>query len=345
MDLFTSLESKDFSVLLLEHGDFQEDTLAVWTFPSASPQIQHLACIRCAQSKDMIPFLYFKYKSEWVYCLTMPTSFPSVPSASCCLITKNFNPEKWNAMLLVLFEQYSSSSNADPTKILEGYLSVVTTGNFSNAAGTVDISAFPDSDADKHTNVLKELCMMLGIEAVVLWNAVILKKRILVVAESLSELMPVIRTLPQLALHRKDKFSILRPIVSSDQEMHMEDLASAGVWIAGTLDLSFAAQSTNYDVLLNLSESRVIITSHALGDMKMCSAHREIASMMTEMAEGASSSAEIAAAISNRTLEIIGQLREMSGAEKLSESAINSKVSNATMQHWLLKLASAEGLI
>ena len=113
--------TKEFSLLLLEHGETPEDSLPVWSFPSATPQIQHLACARCAQSKDETPFVYFKYKSDWVYCLTMPTAFRGVPSGSVCVIIKTFNPEKWFAVLQVLFEQYSNSTNSDPTKILEGY--------------------------------------------------------------------------------------------------------------------------------------------------------------------------------------------------------------------------------
>ena len=351
MAAFRKLENTDFSVLLLEHGETADDCLPVWSFPSATPQIQHLACARCAQSKGETPFVYFKYKSDWVYCLTMPTAFRGIPSGSVCVISKNFNPEKWFAVLQVLFEQYSSSSNSDPTKILEGYLSLITTGHFSNAAGTVALASFADVDATSNqtqTNTMKDLVSMLGIEAVVLWNAVLLKKRILVLSDSASKLFPVLRTLPLLApVHRRD-FTVLRPLVSADQEYHIEDLQSAGVWIAGTTDTDMAGHST-VDVLLNLSERRVIVTTHAVAEMKMCAAHREVAAIMNELAESgssSSSSADMIEAVGKKTADILSSLRAIGGeAGKLSEAAINARVTNEASQQWLLRLAGAEGLV
>jgi hypothetical protein len=46
---------------------------------------------------------------ERVYCLTMPLGpniIPDISSASICACTRSFNPEKFNAFLMVLFEQY-----------------------------------------------------------------------------------------------------------------------------------------------------------------------------------------------------------------------------------------------
>ena len=58
---------------------------------------------------------------------------PDIKAASLVVVTKTFNPEKFNALLQILFQQYSQTG--DPTKVLEGVLSVTTTGNFSNSAG------------------------------------------------------------------------------------------------------------------------------------------------------------------------------------------------------------------
>lgn len=354
MSAFRKTEDREFAVLLLEHGVAADDTLPVWSFPGASAQIQHLACARCAQTKTETPFIYFKYKSEWVYCLTMPTAFAGIPSASVCVVTKNFNPERWNAVLLVLFEQYSCSPNADPTKILEGYLSIITTGHFSNAAGTVALSGFSDADAisaKSGFNVLQDLAAQLGVEAVVLWNAVLLKKRILVLGDSANKLFQVLRTLPLLSTSAAAAASVLlRPLVSADQPHHLEDLGSAGVFIAGTLDPDMAAQSSLYDVLLHLPERRVVVSSHAVAEMKMCAAHREVAAILGEAEAGAGGGgAGLVAAVGAKTAEIVKSLRDIiaagAGAGQSAEDAINAKVTNGASQQWLLRLAAAEGLV
>ena len=339
-------DDREFGVLLVEHGEEEDDSLPVWSFPAASAQIQQLVCVRCFSTRSEAPFIYFKYKNEWVYCLTMPTVFPNITSASCCVLAKSFNPEKWNAVLQVLFEQYGSSSNADPTKILEGYLSLVTTGHFSNAAGTVALSSFPDADVCNQCNVVKDLVAMLGIETVILWNAVLLKRRVLVVSETVDKLFPVLRSLPLLAAHRKD-FAQLRPIVSADQEINIEDLSSAGVWIAGTTDAALAAQETLYDVVLNLSERRVAVAAHAISDLKMCATHREVAVLMTnEAASPDSTSLGICSALANKTNQVLATLRGLAGPDgKLTEQLVVASGANDATQQWLVRLAGAEGLL
>jgi hypothetical protein len=126
---------------------------------------------------------------------------------------------------------------------------------------------------------------MLGLEAVVLWNAVLLKKRILVSSEggsvqSLNKLLTTLRCLPQLALHRRD-WGVLRPLVScsgDDAALYAEDLASCGVFIAGTVDPAMATTHASlFDVVFSLTDHRITISEDAAGSMKMGSTHRELA--------------------------------------------------------------------
>ena len=74
---------------------------------------------------------------------------------------------------------------------------------------------------------------------------------------------------------RKD-WSILRPLVSSDQE-YLDDLASCGVFIAGTTDPTLStAASTLFDVVFSVLDRRVIVAESVAADMRMGSVHRDI---------------------------------------------------------------------
>lgn len=126
---------------------------------------------------------------------------------------------------------------------------------------------------------------MLGLEAVVLWNAVLLKKRILVISEgngnqNLTKLLTTVRSLPQLAHHRQD-WGILRPLVTLSSEadtVHLEDLSSTGVFIAGTVDPTLATTHASlFDVIFSLSDHRITISDDAAATMRMGSTHRELA--------------------------------------------------------------------
>jgi len=132
-------------------------------------------------------------------------------------------------MLDVLMDQYSK--NGDPTKVLEAFLAIHATGKFS----LFDASAYKtDAAMYTHDSVMKELVHTYGVDACVLWNAMILKKRILVHGDSVEQITKYVRTLPQLVFQRLD-WGMCRPIVSSEPE-HMEDLASCGFFVAGTMD-------------------------------------------------------------------------------------------------------------
>jgi hypothetical protein len=337
----TVKDSTNLSLGLVEH-DVNGDDFCVWMYPSLSAVLQNVIISRISTEGQLSPYIYFKYKNDWVYALTMPVSkeiVTDVLSASIVIVSKSFNPEKFNSLAVILFEQYSSTG--DPTKILEGYLSVHTSGNFSNKAGTFDVSLFKDDDALLNVSCLKELATSLGVEFTVLWNAVLLKKRILVVDENPEKLLNVVRSLPQLAWHRKD-YSILRPIVRDEPE-HLEDLKSSGVFIAGTLDGSLASQSDLYDVLLSFPEPRVTVTTHAVAEMKMCSVHRELAALCEEHCE---TDLDLLKILAKKTHSLVSNLKNMMPAgEKLTEDLINEKVSNVAAQQWLVRLATAENLM
>ena len=73
-----------------------------------------------------------------------------------------------------------------------------------------------------------------GIESILIYIAVLLKKRVVVVCPDVEELLELMRTLPQFVFSRQD-WSILFPHVAmSDAEM--DDLAAAtGPYIAGSV--------------------------------------------------------------------------------------------------------------
>ena len=141
-------------------------------------------------------------------------------------------------------------------------------------------------------------------------------------------------------MHRKD-YSVLRPLVRNDPKS-LEDLKSTPVYIAGTLDTSLANRTELYDVLINLNEHRVLVATHAIEEMRMNVAHKEMAALITTAAVTGSSD-DLALTISKKTEQILTQLKSL-GAP-LTEELLRSQVTNEVSQQWLLRLALSEGLI
>lgn len=336
---------------LVEH-DVNGDDLCVWMYPSLSQIIQTIAVKRSATEASQTPFIFSKYKNDWIYILrssSLKDSQPEIESISIVVCSSIFNPEKYQA-LLDLFLQNYVIGNGEPGKILEAYLSVFTTGVYSSVSSSstskisFDMAKFPDINAvSTKLSCIKELIQKFGVEVVVIWNAIILKKRILFVGENVKQILSILRSLPLFAIHRND-WSVLRPLVTSDPE-HIEDLTSSGVFIAGTIDESLATKTDIFDVVVSLIDNRINITNHAASTMKMCAVHREIANIITEYSNKSYSDDDIVTALSNKTKQIISQLKDLGQGGRLSEEKINGSVTNEAAQQWLYRLASAEMLI
>lgn len=344
------------SVCLLEH-DFNGDTLAAWTYPGVTAELQTLCIDKfnhfySEKEAHCASFLFFKIKGDWVYIVISKTRkdvSTEVVASALCLVAKVFSPEKFRALLALLHEQYLSSG--DPTKILEGYLSVYTSQKFKS----FNMSKYQDSDAYLSSSCIKDIVRMIGLESVVLWNAVLLKKRILVIdtsgPQNLSKLLDTVRTLPQLAFHRQD-WSILRPLISIEgdaDETHIEDLKNCGVFIAGAMDGAVAATYASlFDVVFSLTDHRVTISDEAAPSMRMGATHRELAQQLVDLEENPTSTSEdMLKVIVKKTEKVIKNLKSLipEGESKLTEEIINENVSNESTQQWLARIAIAEGLL
>ena len=95
--------------------------------------------------------------------LTMPVPdniSTVVNSSTFCISSTSFNPEKFQVLLELMLKRYLE--NLDPTKALEAYLSIHTTGSFQ----TFQDASFPESSVAGFGSVLKELADILGPEMV-----------------------------------------------------------------------------------------------------------------------------------------------------------------------------------
>lgn len=334
----------------LVESDKNDDTLLVWQYPNMSIPSSFIEKLPGLINVNSSPFAFLKLKNDWIYILKVSVkdedSIPDVLTASLVSVSKVFYPEKFHQLLKLLMYQYINT-NGDPTKILEGYLSIFTTGSFTNKIGSFLTSSYNDDDAISaavSSNTIKELIDSFGQEIIILWNAILLKKRILVFDENLEKLLSVVSSLLHLCVHRKD-FSILRPIVTADV-IQIQDLASSGVFIAGTIDQSVVLQSSLYDVLVDIQDHRITVSNHATASLKLCSLHREVANLLVETSANAKSPQDIILALSKKTLSILSGLKKLTDENgKVTEESIAENVSNDATQQWLIKLASTENII
>ncbi len=330
--------NEQFAVTLVEkdlHGDY----LSVWNYPIVEQPIQALV-----EKMVMLntSYQYTKVKSDWIYVMTIPiTTDKVVREASLGLICSSFNPEKYHDVLNVLLHSYSCN-NGEPVKILESILAFMTQGSF----GGIELNnpCYLEEKSYLHVSQMQELWVELGFDCVILYNAILLKKRILVVGNSLTKLLAVMRTLPQFVSHRND-WSILRPLIIEGNTTQLNDLIESGVFIAGTLDSRLASSyksQLQYDIVISLVEKRVTISTESTNEMKMCGFHKDVGSTLVDMTNIESLSS------SNTTSnDIILKLNEyttkaLTQIQTLGKDGID-EIKNSGTREWLHRLAGAEG--
>lgn len=358
------------SLALVEH-DLYGSSLCTWTYPGKRTNVQYHyfslnfvyvnPCI-CAGVSSVLQglcvrrsiaegasnaFLYFKYKADWVYMQTkkyVSSPDPNITGITLCIVSRAFDPEKHAAMLPILIQQHEASG--DPTKILGGFLSIVTTGIFSNSQGAFNASTFTPEKSTVKAVKLNELVAIFGADATALWNAVLLKKRVLIYADSVPKVLGLVCTLPALAWHRKD-WSVLRPLVHAEQEW-LEDLQTAGVYIAGTTDASLASRTDLFDAIASVPEKRVTVVDAANDDGRSTMFYREISNIFVPADGSALSKTDVGLlqAVAEKTSFLIERLQ---GARRGSREATEAEIAGMSKveatSRWLVRVAASEGVL
>jgi len=334
-------------------GIFEKDVngdVFPWIFPSIEDDNAAVIKARSglAEDKDRAPFsfLFTRYKHQWQYIVTSSTesaTHPNVRRVSIYLLARSFDPTKFEALLRLLLACYLQSGSV---AVLECYLSVFTTGKVSTKLGSFDATAFDGRRA--LISPVQNLFKTFGVEAILIWVAVLCKKRILVVGdgERMDELLSTVRSIPACGGWHRQNWDLLRPYTRfSDAEL--KDLESCGVYVAGTCDSDAANRSSLYDLLVDLSARTIMVAEHAKESFIMTKFHKQTAESLVSSAETLTDQMFIKAVAqkTNELRESLNTLRvEHPDGSFISFEDLQARKLPRNMDQFLFNVALAEGL-
>lgn len=339
------------SIGLIEK-DVNGDTLWVWCYPSVDPELRQVLLSKCCLSqdiKDFHTFLFGQFNRTWYYISTVevqePTALKKVTHFSIVVTAKDFNPEKYAALSRILCRTYVKYGT--PVKMLEAYITVFTKGVCqSDENGSFLIK---DYDVRKAylAGSIKDIVAQFGMETIILYTALMLKKRIVVHHPRIEALLEFTRVLPALAWHRKD-WSILHPYVHlTDNEL--EDLQKCSGYVAGFVDPEVSNRADLFDVYVNLPESVITVSPSAKESMAMGKLHKEIGLLLLQSTEDAEKSdSQVIKDISVKTKEILTNLvalAEQCEDSKLTLESLKQHHFPPATENFLFHLAAAEQLL
>lgn len=277
--------------LSLIEKDTNGDVLVTWAYPAIDDEVEQTLKSRSNLSQETIPlqFTYSKFKNFWIYIYSQavekdpppPSNLKRVSVFSLCLLRSVFNPEKYFALSKLLVSLYASTG--EPAKLLQCHLSVLTRGQFD--AG--QLGKFVDSEFDNRraflVSSLKDIVRLFGEEVILLWVAMLTKKRVIVYAEKLGILLKVIRAIPLLVWHRQN-WNILRPYVTLTQP-EIAEISAAGVFVAGFTDPALKSRENLYDLYVDINARSISVANHAKDQFVLGSLHQELAAALIAGAE------------------------------------------------------------
>jgi hypothetical protein len=154
--------------------------------------------------------------SMWVYSLRVDRGSegwarPRGRSAVLHLLADSFHPERWGALAEVLAHRYGGGGSSD--ELLRLFLEAQTTGKVGAAWSE---GLWSNGSALTSGGKLASVTKLLGDGAVVIWAALLLRRRVMVLAPSPADLCVALRALPLFVAHRgKSEWDWLRPFVGS----------------------------------------------------------------------------------------------------------------------------------
>jgi hypothetical protein len=154
---------------------------------------------------------------QWVYAASTTASLPSrvlpgVSGVSLHLCTRTFHPERWCALAAVLLERYTATG--DPRSALTAWYEAFRSRRVAESGW--EESGWSDSSAFVGGGRLAGVARLLGDHLVLAWTALLLRRRVVVLAPTAGDVLGAVRGLLLLLPHRgRGEWAHARPLVSS----------------------------------------------------------------------------------------------------------------------------------
>jgi len=262
--------------------------------------------------------------------------------SSVVIVAQDFAPTKYQQLLTILSKLYAEKIS--PLPAMAGYLSIYTKRMLKSKHGNFQLDNF-DVRRDLLSNV-KKIFEMFQTETILFWMAMLLKKRVFVYSDKLSELLAVIRSFPLLGCLHRSNWNLLRPYMTLASK-ELEELESLGVYVCGFTDPSCVAQTKLYDIYINLTECNYQINDDAKNDFVLGQFHKRTVQGFLETAQ-TDNNQTLIKAIKSKTKVLLDQINKYKtdhdDGSYITLEELSTKKLPPGMAKFLFNVAQAEGM-
>nr|XP_054765818.1 DENN domain-containing protein 10-like [Lytechinus pictus] len=307
---------------------------------------------KCCLSQDgaiIVPFVYGQYQREWFYIMTVPvenvSALKKVKHFSFILLAKRFQSEKI-PNLGEIYVGYTIQRGMLP-RFSRSYLSVITKGTCPSENNGTFVAQDFDAKKAYAAGCVIDVINSFGLESILIYTALLLKKKIVVYHSRIEEVIKFIRALPCLVWHRQN-WSILHPYVHMEED-ELEDLRTGPAYVARLCEAREENNTELYDLFVNLSTDEITVATHAKDMFTMSRIHKDIAQLMVRCAgDDSMTNLQVIKEISKKTGELLNNLKSLSENEddpKITLERLKERKLPPATEGFLFGIAAAEGLV
>jgi len=322
---FRALES-----LVLLEEDHNEEVLITWAYPTleASSIITQRGRVLFTQAKTVEdatqPFLLtHRINNNWCYSCIFPSSQNSSENQSgvlryqIILTAEDYHPAQYLALAELLCKYYVTKLT--PLCLLDCFIKVFTTSKLTLPNGEFQVSNYNKSMLLTDLNI-KKLIQRFNEEIILLWNGLILKKRILVYSSNVQELSSVMSVLPIFVCHRAEWSEYFWPFITETPE-ELEALSRSSLYVAGIVsDLN--SSKIEYDLLVNLDDQSISIHQDAKSEFILNSYHKGLMTSLLEWGNDDNlSNADVISQIHVQTEELLHSIPKYLALQRQAEGS------------------------
>lgn len=350
------MASPNLQAVCLIEKDANKEVLWVWSYPCIDPGFRELLMRKCSLAKAeegaetlaALPFTFGHFAQSWYYLCNFETqgaeTLPKVVSFCVVVLTNDFNPEKYEHLAGIFGQAYLSAGS--PVPIVAHYLSVFTQGQVTNPPAACQPFSVKSYDARRAYVAcsFKEVVQLFGVESILIFNALLLKKRVVVYAPTLDSLLKTCRALPLFVWHRQN-WNVVYPSLELE-EGELATLAPLGTYVAGFTDASAEGRTDLYDLFVNVPAGSITVATHAKDSFAMTKLHKDIALRLMECVQDDEMTDQAAIKeLSVKTKELLANLKSLAPeGERLSVDVLHARKLTPATENFLFSLAAVEGL-
>jgi len=342
--------------------DGNGDVLPVWCYPELGSDLEKVSIFRSGLQESTVPLQYSfsKFRNEWLYNFIQLNGnvtvaeeqelrsalSPKVQAFAVLVVANDYNPEKYFELGKLMAAIYLATGS--PVKLLEVFLSVFAKGSFN--AGK--LGSFSASQHDPRSSLiatpLKDAVRLFGEEVILVWAALVMKKRVVVFSQKLGLLLKLIRAFPLFVWHRQN-WDILRPFMTLS-ELEIADIQTAQVYCAGFTTDEVRDREDLFDVFVDVNNRSITVASHAKSDFIMTRIHKDICELLITGSEDESlSDTDFIKGLTVKVKELLAKLDSLRVDHESSSSYVDLKTLEgmklpANVDKFLFAVATAEGM-